>query len=130
MKKLLIVTCMLTYAFMISAQGGQGGFTPEEMAKRRAEQLERYKTELKLNDKQFADFKKIDDEGYTKQQALGAKFRDGGGDREKFMEEFTKLRNEQTEKVKKILTADQFKKYEEMLAAQRQRMGQGGGGNR
>ena len=125
-----MVACMLTFAFMISAQGGQGGgqMTPEQRAKFQADRLERYKTELKLNDKQVADFKKIDDEYTTKRMELFTKMRDSGADRDKIMAESDKMTKEQNEKIKKIFTADQFKKYEEMVAAQRQRMGQGGGG--
>jgi hypothetical protein len=121
MKKVFFVACLMTIAFMVSAQGGQrqGGFqqTPEQ----RAAAQEQMKKDLNLNDKQFVDYKKLEDEYYTKLQAA----RQGGQfDREAM----TKLREEQTAKVKAILTADQFKKYEELLAAQRQRMG--GGGNR
>jgi len=130
MKRIFIVACMLTFALMVSAQGGQGGgqrqMTPEQRAEFQARQLERYKTELKLTDKQVADFKKINDEYTPKQQALFEKYR--GGDMDKFREESTKLRTEQNGKVKKILSAEQYKKYEEMLEAQRQRMQ--GGGNR
>ena len=118
-----MLACMLTFAFMISAQGGQGGgqMTPEQRAKFQADQLERYKTELKLNDKQFADFKKIEDEYNKKLQDA----RQGGNfDREAM----TKMREERTKKIKAVITADQFKKFEELEAARMQR--QGGGGNR
>jgi len=123
MKKIFMLACMLTFAFMISAQGGQGGgqMTPEQRAKFQADQLERYKTELKLNDKQFADFKKIEDEYNKKLQDA----RQGGNfDREAM----TKMREERTKKIKAVITADQFKKFEELEAARMQR--QGGGGNR
>jgi len=134
MKRIFIVTCMLTFAFMISAQGGQGGGqgggqrqggfqqTPEQQA----EYLNRMKTDLKLNDKQFTEFKKIYEETLKKQAALREKYQ--GGDREKMLEERTKLTTEQNAKYKAALTADQYKKLEELQAAQRQRMGQGGGG--
>jgi len=124
MKRIFIVACMLTFALMVSAQGGQGGGqrqggfqqTPEQRAARQ----EQMKKDLKLNDKQFADYKKLDEAYWKKVQAA----REGGNvDREAM----TKLRDEQTAAVKKILTADQFKKYEEIQAAQRQRGGQGGG---
>jgi len=134
MKKIFMVACMLTFAFMISAQGGQGGggqrqgggmmmrqMTPEQ----EAEYYATLKKDLNLNDKQVADFKKIDQSYRTKQTALREKYQN---DPEKMREERTKLTTEQTAEIKKLLTADQFKKYEERQAAQRQRMGQGGGG--
>ena len=130
MKKFLVVSCLFVFAFMASAQGGQGGGqrqggqgggrqqTPEAIAEQQAQ----WKKDLNLDDKQFAEFKKIDDEARAKQQAA----RQGGNfDRDAM----TKLREEQTTKIKAVLTADQFKKYEE-LSAQRRQGGGGGGGNR
>ena len=119
MKKIFLVTCLMAFAFMVSAQqGGPRQQTPEQIAERQAQM----KKDLNLNDKQFADYKKIDEEYQKKMQAA----RQGGNfDRDAM----TKMRDEQTAKIKAVLTADQFKKYEELQAAQRQRMG-GGGGNR
>jgi len=122
MKKIFMVACLMTFAFMVSAQGqggqGRGGFqqTPEQ----RAAWYETLKKEAKLTDAKVAEIRKIEDEYQTKMQAA----RQGGNfDRDAM----TKLRDEQNAKVKAALTADQFKKYEELQAAQRQRMGGGGG---
>ena len=136
MKRIFFVTCLLTFAFMVSAQGGQGGGqrqggqgggfrqqTPEQIAA----QLEQMKKDLNLNDKQFADYKKIDEETRTKQQKIRD---DAGGDFEKMRDASTKLREEQNAKIKAALTADQYKKYEEIMAQRRQGGGQRGGGNR
>jgi len=132
MKRIFFVTCLLTFAFMVSAQGGQGGGqrqggqgggfrqqTPEQIAA----QLEQMKKDLNLNDKQFADYKKIDEETRTKQQKIRE---DAGGDFEKMREASTKLREEQNAKIKAALTADQYKKYEEIMAQRRQGGGQRG----
>ena len=81
------------------------------------------KKDLNLNDKQFADYKKIDSEYRTK---LTTARQNAGDDREKMREEMTKLNTERNTKLKAALTADQFKKYEELMAQRRQ----GGGGNR
>ncbi|MDR0796039.1 MAG: hypothetical protein LBE79_08330 [Tannerella sp.] len=117
MKKILIVACLMTFVFTVSAQqGGQGGRfqqTPEQIAAN----LETMKKELNLNDKQFADFKKIDEDYQTKLQAARQNAGGGGFDREAM----TKLREENTAKVKAILTADQFKKYETLQAQRMQR---------
>ena len=130
MKKIFIAACMLTFAFMISAQGGQGGGqgggqrqggfqqTPEQIAARN----EQWKKDLNLNDKQFAEFKKINEDYQAKLAAARQGGGGGGG------EATQKLREEQTTKLKAALTADQFKKYEELTAAQRGQRGQGGGG--
>ena len=124
MKKFFIVTCLLTFAFMISAQGGgMRQQTPEQIAAG----YEQAKKDLNLNDKQFADYKKIDEEYQKKLQALR---QSGGGDFEKMREENVKLTTERNTKMKAALTADQFKKYEEQLAQRRQGGPGGGGGNR
>jgi len=140
MKRIFIVSCLLTFAFLVSAQGGQGqggqrqggqggGFrqlTPEEIAEQQAQ----WKKDLNLNDKQFAEFKKIDEDFRKKQTAVR---QNAAGDREKMREENTKLTTERNTKLKAALTADQFKKYEEIIAQRRQGGGQGnrqGGGNR
>ena len=124
MKRFLIVTCLMTFAIMVSAQEGQrrGGFqmTPEQ----RAQYYEQLKKDLSLSDKQLADFKKIDEEYMAKMREAREK---AGDDREKMRESMTKLRAEQTAKIKPLLSEEQFKKYEELQA---QRMQRGGGGNR
>ena len=124
MKRIFVVAFMLALAFTVSAQpagGGQrpaggGGFqqTPEQIAAN----LETMKKELSLNDKQFDDFKKIDEEYNAK---MAATLQSGNFDRDAM----TKMREEQTTKIKAVLTADQFKKYEE-LQAQRMQRGPGG----
>ena len=124
MKKFFVVSCLLMFAFMVSAQqgGGQRGqMTPERLAQR----YEQYKKEMNLTDKQLDDIKKIEADYRTKMTAMREKI---GDDREKMREEMTKLRNEQNEKVKPLLKEDQYKKYVELNTFNRQ--GGGGGGNR
>ena len=132
MKKIFIAACMLTFAFMISAQGGQGGGqgggqrqggfqqTPEQ----REARYEQAKKDLNLNDMQFADYKKIEEETYTKRQAM---MQNAGGGGNFDREAYNKMQTEQNAKMKAALTADQYKKYEEQQAQRGQR-GQGGGG--
>jgi len=127
MKKVFMVACLMAFALMVSAQQGggqrQGGGGFQQTPEQRAAAQQQMKKDLNLNDTQFANYKKAEDEYYTKLQAA----RQGGGQMDR--EAMTKLRDEMTAKVKAALTADQFKKYEELQATQRQRMG-GGGGNR
>ena len=122
MKKFFVLSCLLMFAFMVSAQqgGGQRGqMSPERLAQR----YEQYKKEMNLTDKQLDDIKKIEADYRTKMTAMREKI---GDDREKMREEMTKLRNEQNEKVKPLLKEDQYKKYVELNTFNRQ----GGGGNR
>ena len=125
MKKIVLVTGLLVFALMVSAQqGGQRrGQMSEEALKQRYEELTK---ELTLKTAQLDSIKKIDQEFFAKQRVAREK---AGDDREKMREEFTKLRNQQTEKIKTVLTAEQFKKYQDYQEKQRERRGGGGGGN-
>jgi len=130
MKRIFTVVCLLAFAFTVSAQGGgqrpaggAGGFqqSPEQIAA----SLETMKNELGLNEKQFEEFKKVEEETRTKQQAL---MQNAGGDMQSMRDASTKLREEQSAKMKGFLTADQFKKYEELNSQRMQRAPGGGGG--
>ena len=129
MKKFLVAGCLLMFAFMASAQGGQGGqrggqMTPEQRAEFAARRYERMKTELSLTDKQLADIKKVEEEFTPKQMELFEKYRD---DREKMGEEMRKLTDARNAKVKPLISTEQYTKYVEF---NRPRQGGGGGGNR
>ena len=104
-----------------NAQGPGGGFNfdPEEMVKMRVDQM---KQSLKLNDSQV---KKLTDL-FKKQNEEMAKMFQGGGmpDMSKMQENMKK----QDEEIKKILTADQYKAYEEGQKKMREQFGGGGFG--
>jgi protein CpxP len=113
----LFCIMMLAGVIMAEAQGGGGGMrrTPEERSKRVVDTLT---TVFKLDQNQqtqatavFVDFYK------SMVQGISAE------DRQKLM-------GDRDEKLKKVLNADQFKKYkDEIEPAMRQRRGGGGGGN-
>ena len=124
MKNFFIVTCLLTFSFMVSAQ--QGGGMRQQTPEQREARYEQAKKDLGLNDKQFADYKKIEEETFTKRQALMQNAGGGGFDREAI----NKLQTDQNAKMKAALTADQYKKYEEQQTQRRQGGPGGGGGNR
>jgi Spy/CpxP family protein refolding chaperone len=125
MKKIVLVASLFIFAFMVSAQqGGQRrGPMSEEQMKQRYEELTK---ELTLKPAQLDSIKKFDQEFFAKQRVAREK---AGDDREKMRDEFTKLRNQQTEKIKSVLTAEQFKKYQAYQEKLRERRGGGGGGN-
>ena len=122
MKKMFVAGILLMFAFMVSAQGRGGGgqMSPEQQAQR----FETMKKDLNLNDTQLAGIKKIEEEYQPKMSAL---FQQYGDDREKMMQERTKLMNERNEKVKPLISAEQYTKYVEMSNQQGR---PGGGGNR
>ena len=124
MKKFFVAGIMLMFVFMVSAQGRGGGqMSPEQQAQR----FETMKKELNLNDTQLAGIKKIEEEYQPKMREL---FQQYGEDREKMMAERTKLMNERNEKVKPLISAEQYTKYVEMSNQQGRPGGGGGGGNR
>lgn len=115
MKKILIASCLFMFALVVSAQnrgGGPGG----DMTKR----YEEMKKELSLNDQQVDSLKVIDQEFFTKMREQREK---NGDDREKGREEMQKMSEQRNERVKKILTDEQFTKYQEMESQRRQRGG-------
>jgi len=126
MKKLLVFSIMLvaTLSFANAQQGGgqfRGG-TPEERANATVERLTPV---LSLTDDQKTKIKAIE---LDLNKQMDEKRQSVQGDRDAMMalmQEFNKLREE---KYKPVLTADQFKKYQEDAAQRPQRRPGGGQG--
>jgi periplasmic protein CpxP/Spy len=97
---------MFTSSAMAQAQQGRGQRGPEA-------QLERLTTELKLDDKQKARAKTVLEEQIKQMQALRE---DSGQSPEDRRAKMQSIRQEGNKKMKEILTAEQFKKYEELQA--------------
>ena len=127
MRKIFAASILLMFVFMVSAQGpgqGRGGqMSPEQQAQR----YETMKKDLNLNDTQLAGIKKIEEEYQPKMREL---FQQYGNDRDKMTQERTKLTNERNEKVKPLISAEQYTKYVALSNQQGGRPGGGGGGNR
>lgn len=135
MKKLLLAAVALMFSVSMFAQQPQRGerreFKPEEMATRMADGM---KKELNLNDEQYKSVYNL----YLKRGEEMKARRDKGQqgqqvNREARREEMKKSQEAMNAELKKILTAEQYTKYEEMLKKQRQRQGgprggQGGAG--
>ena len=128
MKKIFVAGILLMFAFMVSAQGpGRGGGGGQMSPEQQAQRFETMKKNLNLNDTQLEGIKKLEAEYQPKLSELFEKY---GNDREKMMEERTKLTNERNEKVKPLISAEQYTKYVEMSSQQGRPGGGGGGGNR
>ena len=128
MKRFIIAGCIIMCAWVVSAQNQGGAQRMEEM---RAQWYETLTKELKISTAQLDSIKKFDAEFAPKQRELFEKYRD---DREKMTSERTKLTDQLNAKIKKVLTADQYKKYEELnrqrMERFRNRGGDGGNTNR
>lgn len=124
MKKTLTILATIVALFLGSAvanaqpgMGGPGGmsFDPSQMAKMMADQM---KDQLKLTDAQYTKvldmYKKENEEMSKKMQAGGGP--GAGMDFEAMMKDLQEMQARQEAKLKEILTADQLKKYKEMMA--------------
>jgi Spy/CpxP family protein refolding chaperone len=111
MKKIFVVSFMLMFTLMISAQNrGFGGANMDEM-------YAQMKTLLSLNDQQMEKVKTIYSESMTKMREQSEQI---GDDREKRRELMTKVNAERAESLKKVLTEEQFKKYQAWEEERRQ----------
>ena len=125
MKKIIFAAVALLFSVSLFAQGPQRReFKPEDMATRVTDGL---KKALDLNEKQYKSVYKL----YLKRSEEMKARRDNGQqdqqvDREARREEMKKNQEAMNAELKKILTAEQYTKYEEMLKKQQQRQRQGG----
>ena len=111
MKKVIgLCLVMLFSTATLFAQGKKGrGEKPNHDPAKRMEQMI---TDLKLDDTQTAEFRKIYEEQADKMKQERETAREAAKEnREKQREKMEAMRSEQNEKVKKILTEDQYKQY-------------------
>jgi periplasmic protein CpxP/Spy len=125
MKKIGFLMIALLLGVMVSFSQNWQSATPEEMAKRQTEQIKEKCGLDKAQEKKVYD---LSLESSKQMAKLRSEMQGGGGPNDAMREKMTKMREEQNKEMKKILTADQYVKYEKYLEerrAQRQ-----GGGNR
>lgn len=130
MKKIGILLMMFVMAsFLGIAQNSGGGQqrSPEERAKSETATIKEKcgldaAQEKKVYDLVLANGKKLQQE---REKMMGS----GGGPNEEMRAKMQKMRDEQNAEMKKILTAEQYIKYEKYLEERRAQR-QGGGGQR
>lgn len=129
MKKVIVLMIAVVLTGATYAQGGGGGMrrTVEERVKSVMERLAPLsldKDQTTKTDSVFTDFYKAQDKMREEMMAGG-----GQPDRQAMMEKVQKMNGERDEKLKKIFTEAQFKKFkDEIEPAMRPQRG-GGGGN-
>ncbi len=127
MKKTHIIRTVFVLALAICAQltfAQRGQMDPEKRAERVSADL---KQALTLDD---ATTKKIYDLELARTQEA-VKIRDkNAGDRDAMRESMKGVNEKFQTSIKGILTEDQFKKYQDWQAAEREKRGPRGGGNR
>ena len=104
--------------------GGPGNFDPAAFVDRQMEEL---KEGLDLSDDQEKQVREIITAGSETMRKAREGMQDGGGDFEGMREKMQQMREEQNEKIKAVLTEEQFTKYEQIQQERRERMRQGGG---
>jgi periplasmic protein CpxP/Spy len=133
MKRLVMFfSLLIMVAVMAVAQDGRpaGGQRPN-MEERMKQQMETMKKELNLTADQVTKVEALNAETGKKMQEL---FQNNSGDREQQREKMRAVREENDKKLKAILNADQYKKWEAIQEKQRQErqanrpQGQGGPG--
>jgi len=123
MKKIGFLLIAMLFGTIVGYSQNWQNSTPEEMAKRQTDQI---KEKCGLDKDQE---KKVYDLNLKSSKEM-AKMREqmqGGGDRDAMREKMTKMRDDQNKEMKKILTAEQYVKYEKYLEERRAARQQGGG---
>lgn len=111
MKKIILLATSILFFFALAANAQQRGpkekMTPEEQS---AKMVERLNKELTLTAKQQTDLKTFFADSFKKRNETFQKNKDN---REAMRESMKKNREETDVQLKKVLTADQYKKYKE-----------------
>lgn len=126
MKKLgflLIVMLFVSSVSMAQDRGGMRNMSPEERAKQQTAQL---KELLGLNQDQEKKVYDLNIESSKKMQKMREEM-GGGGFSDDMRQKMTQIREDENKAMKKILTAEQYTKYEKYLEERRSRRGGGGG---
>ena len=105
--------------------GGGGNFDPAAFVDRQMEEL---KEGLELSDDQEKQVREIITAGFETMRKSREEMMDGGCDREAMREKMQAMREEQNQKIKAVLTEEQYIKYEKIQQERRERMRQNGFG--
>ncbi len=126
MKKIGFLMVAILLGTMVSMAQNWQNSTPEEMAKRQTDQIKEKCGLDKDQEKKVYDLSLKSGKEMAK---MREEMQGGGGPSEEMRAKMTKIRDEQNKEMKKILTADQYVKYEKYLE-ERRAARQGGGGPR
>lgn len=113
--------------FRPGGEMGPGNFDPEAFADRQVEQM---KKTLDLSNEQADELHEIMLEGFENMRKMREEMQDQGGGFEGMREQFREMREAQDQKIKAILTDEQWEKYEAFQEEMRERRREGGFGGR
>lgn len=126
MKQKIMLLLAFALALNISAFAQQGGGQRRSVEERVKATIERLTTELQLTKEQQVKLDTVFTDSFKAMQKMREDAQASGNRPDRAA--FEKLNTERNEKVKGILNAEQYKKYEEQMQAMRQRGGNRGGG--
>lgn len=127
-KIMLMLAFVLALNISAFAQQGQGGNRQRMSVEERVKAtVEKMTTDLSLTKDQQVKLDSVYTASYKTMQKMREDAQASGGNFDRSA--FEKLNTERDAKIKGILTADQYKKYEAQQAEMRQRMQNRGGGN-
>jgi biopolymer transport protein ExbD len=127
MKKIGFLLVVIMLGTIVSMGQNWQSATPEEMAKRETDQI---KEKCGLDKDQEKKVYDLSLKTAKERVKMREEMQDAGGPNDEMRAKMTKIREEQTKEMKKILSADQFVKYEKYLEERRAARQQGGGGPR
>jgi biopolymer transport protein ExbD len=127
MKKIGFLMIALIMGTMVSMAQNWQNSTPEEMAKRQTDQIKEKCGLDKDQEKKVYDLSLKSGKEMAK---MREEMQGGGGPSDEMRAKMTKVRDDQNKEMKKILSADQYVKYEKYLEERRAARQQGGGGPR
>lgn len=131
-KKMFLFSALVMLAFSaVNAQGGGGGMrmSVPDRVKMVMDKLADFKLDKVKSDSTSSALTAY----YTSQQKMREEMMAGGGqpDRDAMREKMKKLSDERDDKLKKVFTDDQYKKWKDEIepSLRPQRQGGGGGNN-
>lgn len=102
---------------------GPGNFDPQAMVDRMVDDMDE---NLDLSKKQEEKIRKIMEENFESMANMREEMQDSGAGFEGMREKMQKVREEQDNKMKEVLSDEQWEKYQVMQEERRARRGQGG----
>jgi protein CpxP len=127
-KALLLLTVAFATIGTVHAQGGPMQRTVEERVNATMEKL----ADLRLDKDQTDKTKAVFTEFYEARDKMMQEMRGGGNppDRDQMREKFQKMNTDRDEKLKKIFTEEQYKKWKDEIEPSLRPQRRGGGGGR
>lgn len=126
MKQKIMLLLAFALALNISVFAQQGGGQRRTVEERVKATIERLTTELQLSKEQQVKLDTVFTTSFKAMQKMREDAQASGNRPDRAA--FEKINNERDEKVKGILSEEQYKKYQEQMEAMRQRGGNRGGG--